>query len=140
MLTLAGLLFAGVTAFADPENPTGEPKDPKKLPTVEPKKDGEMPPEEIDVAKTTERIVQDATQAGKRLSDKDPGDETQRLQRDVVKNIEALIRKLQEPPPMSGGGGGGGDSSKQPMSGGKTSKQPMGDVEANHGGSRLQLQ
>jgi hypothetical protein len=128
MLTLTGVLIAGITAFADPQDPAGEPKDPKKMPAVEPKKDGEIPAEEIDVAKTTERIVQDATQAGKRLSDKDPGDETQRLQRDVVKNIEALIRKLQEPPPMGGGGGGGSDSSKQPMNGGNTSKQPMGGM------------
>jgi len=59
----------------------------------------EDPP--IDAAKTAERIVQDATQASKQLSEKDAGAKTQQLQKDVLKNIDALIRKSQEPPPMS---------------------------------------
>jgi hypothetical protein len=85
-LFLASLFLAGVTALAA-EEPA-----PKK-------KDAAPPPAEVDVAKATETIVRDATAAGKRLAEKDPGDSTQKLQQDALKNIDALIRKAQEPPP-----------------------------------------
>lgn len=104
LLAVVGLLFSGLAALAAPE---------------EPQEKKEMPPE-VDVAKTTERIVLDANEAGKRLSAKDPGGDTQRLQKDVLKNIDALIRKAQEPPPMGGNESSmGGGMSKQPMGTGK---------------------
>jgi hypothetical protein len=128
---MACLLLTGMLACADEPKP-------------EPGKEAPTPPSEIDVAKTTERIVQGAKAAGKRLGEKDTGDDTQRLQNEALKDIEELIRKAQEPPPKSdssptGGGSGGmggssqqqpmngsGGQSKQPMGGGKESKQPMG--------------
>jgi hypothetical protein len=118
-----------------------EPKSPAK----------EIPPEtkdkaesEIDVHQTAERIAENAQKAGGRLKEKDPGAETRKLQNEIVKDIDALIRKAQEPPPEQKS-----DSSqmppmsppspsdaKQPMGGGAgQSKQPMGGMGAKSGGS-----
>ena len=108
LLAVAGFLVAGMVAIAAPDEPP-----------ITPKSKTEMPPD-VDVAKTTERIILDANEAGKRLGAKDPGDDTQRLQKEILKNIDVLIRKAQEPPPMDGS-----DSS----SGGGTSKPPMGDAK-----------
>jgi hypothetical protein len=112
-LTLAAILFAGLSVLAAGDPPVAP----------EPKKEKEV----VDVAKTAERIVQNAAEAGKRLGAKDPGEETRKLQQETLKDIDALIRKAQEPPSeqnMSGGmsnmGGGmssmGGGMTKQPMS------------------------
>jgi hypothetical protein len=129
-LVLGFLLALGLTAMAAPAEPPVDPKTPKMPPAGEPKID--MPPGDVDVAKTTERIVQDANEAGKRLGAKDPGDDTQRLQQEIVKNIDALIRKAQEPPPpkkddssdsSNNSGMGKGDSSSKPKEGGSQSSQ-----------------
>jgi hypothetical protein len=113
-IAVAGLLFAGIGAVADETKQRTD----------------------VDVARTTEKIVEDATEAGKRLGKKDPGNNTQRLQKDVLKGIDDLLKKAQEPPPKrddssssnnnSGSGGmsglpkqnlGGKDSSPtQPLS------------------------
>lgn len=144
-LTLAGLLLAAMVACADD-------------PTPKPVKDTPAPPAEVDVAKTTERIAQDAREAGKRLAAKDPGDGTQRLQKDILDNIDALIRKAKQPPPpmqsdsssssspspSSGMGmstGMTGEKSKQPSSGSTSSsaarkeRREKQNSQAN-GGSR----
>ena len=90
--------MTGVACAQDPAKP-----DPKKS---ESKKDApkvvEMPPdgEEIDVHKTAERIADNAQKAGGRLKDKDPGAETRKIQDEIVKDIDALIRKAQNPPPQ----------------------------------------
>jgi hypothetical protein len=141
VLLISGLLFAGMTALAA-DDPSGEPKITKKAKSSEAKKDAEPTPSDIDVGKTTERIVEDATEAGKRLGAKDAGSDTQRLQREALKNIDALIRKAQEPPPpMSGdpmssqNNSGMGATSKQPDGG--MSKQPNGgNTKSNQSASR----
>ncbi len=140
ILALSSLLALGCFALAAPEgpedaNPTRKrgPDDPKekkappaaeRKPEAEPKK--EDPAGEVDVAKTTERIVQDANEAGKRLADKDPGDDTQRLQKEIVKNIDALIKKAQQPPPQSNDNSqsqsGKSDMSKSPKDNSSQSK------------------
>ena len=99
-----------VTSVAGPDAAAKEPA--KK----ETKKDRDTPTGEVDVQKTTERIVNDATEAGKRLAEKDAGDATQRLQDQIVKNIDALICKAKEPPPMSNDAtpSQSGDAPKQP--------------------------
>jgi hypothetical protein len=58
-------------------------------------------PTDVDVAKTIERIKEDADKASKNLGDKDPGVKTQQLQKEVMKRIDDLIRKAQQPPPMN---------------------------------------
>jgi hypothetical protein len=111
--TLAAALVTGVAALAADEPPAEAKKEP------------------VDVAKTAERIVQNANEAGKRLGAKDPGEGTRKIQDEILKDIDALIRKAQEPPPESNMGGGmsnmGGGMSNM---GGGMSKQPMGNNES----------
>lgn len=108
VIAMAVVLCVGISALAEDE------------PQKEPKKDA------IDVGKTTERIIQNAGVAGKRLGAKDPGEETRKIQEEILKDIDALIKKAQEPPPdqdkdskSNDGQGGmskmGSDMSKQPM-------------------------
>lgn len=70
---------------------------PKDMPKakVEEKKDAED-----DVQKTAERIAANAQKAGDRLKEKDPGQETRKIQDDIIKDIDALLKKAQQPPPM----------------------------------------
>lgn len=67
------------------------------------------PSQAVDVVKTIERIKEDADRAGKKLSERDAGANTQQLQKEVLLRIDDLIRKAKEPPPMS-------DSSSQSKS------------------------
>jgi hypothetical protein len=141
-------LVGGLSAHAFPKLPVNDP---------EPKKDaasaGEKPPEgDIDVHKTAERIADNAQKAGDRLKEKDPGEDTRKIQQDIIKDIDALIKKAKQPPPppmssdmnpmmpppksdmpppMGGGpqpkspmGGGSGQQPKSPMAGG-ASNSPM---------------
>ncbi len=91
---------------------------------------------EVDVAKTTEKVVQDAKEAGKRLADKDSGDDTQQIQKNILKNLDDLLRKANQPPPM--GGGGGGNSSSSQSSSGSSQQRPMGSSQQPMGGSSQQ--
>jgi hypothetical protein len=111
--TLAALLFAVLSALAADDPPVAP----------EPQKEKDV----VDVAKTAERIVLNATEAGKRLGAKDPGEETRKLQQESLKDIDALIRKAQEPPPDQNTGGGTSNT------GGGMSKQSMGNESS--GGS-----
>jgi hypothetical protein len=78
-----------------------------KLPRadVEPKKDAPKADpkspegEEVDVQKTAERIAENAEKAGERLKEKDPGEDTRKIQDEIIKDIDALIKKAQQPPP-----------------------------------------
>jgi len=127
VIAMASLLALGCGVLAAPEGRPVDSKGPKAPPATEPEPKNDAPSGEVDVAKTTERIVQDANEAGKRLADKDPGDDTQRLQKEIVKNIDALIRKAQEPPPQNkdnsqSQSGMGSDMSKSPKDGSGQSK------------------
>ena len=111
-IALAAALFAGLTALADDDPP------------AEPKKDM------VDVGKTAERIIQNANEAGKRLGAKDPGADTRKIQQEILKDIDALIRKAQEPPPP--------DQNQQPNGGmsnlgGGMPKQTMGGNDPSSG-------
>jgi hypothetical protein len=95
-------LFALVTASALTAAGFAEepPKPVEKK--VEPKKEAETPPEEdVDVQKTSERIAENAQKAGDRLKEKDPGTETRKIQDEILKDIDALLKKAQQPPPQS---------------------------------------
>ncbi len=91
-------------------------------PPAEAKKDA------VDIGKTAERIVQNANEAGKRLGAKDPGEETRKIQQEILKDIDALIRKAQEPPPQDQNMGGGMSNM-----GGGMSKQSMGSDSSSSG-------
>jgi len=111
---VATLLVAGMAGLAADDPP------------VEPKK------EPVDVAKTAERIVQNANEAGKRLHAKDPGEDTRKLQQEILKDIDALIRKAQEPPPPDQNMGGG-MSNMNNMGGGMSKQQTMGNEGSSTG-------
>lgn len=129
MKVLLTLAFAFASALAGVGFAQEPPKPADKR--AEPKKEAEKPPEEeVDVQKTTERIAENANKAGDRLKEKDPGSDTRKIQDDILKDIDALLKKAQQPPPpspdmspmmpppMKNDGMGGG--SQQPMPGGGT--------------------
>jgi hypothetical protein len=123
--TLGIVLFTGLAAAADDPKPQAAKE--KEQPLV---KKEDQPPAEVDVGKTTERIVTGAKEASKRLGNKDSGTETQQIQKDVLKNLDDLIRKAQEPPPPMSGDSSSSSSSSDMNKGGSNAKQPMD----NHGG------
>jgi hypothetical protein len=68
----------------------------KDAPKADPKSpDGE----DVDVQKTAERIADNAQKAGDRLKEKDPGEDTRKIQDEIIKDIDSLIKKAQRPPP-----------------------------------------
>jgi hypothetical protein len=121
----------GVAAQKDPA-----PKEKGKAKGKKEGKDGKE--DDADEAKKTKelvsRIARGMEQSGKRLSEKDPREVTQQIQRDVVKNIDELIEKLKkdnEDKQGGGGGGGGGAADKQA---GNKGGQGGGDAKANNQG------
>jgi len=99
---IIAVLFS-VAGLADAQGPAkpGTPKaDEKKVePKKEPAKGDETPDEDVDVHKTAERIAENAQKAGGRLKDKDPGEDTRKIQQEILKDIDALLKKAQQPPP-----------------------------------------
>lgn len=73
------------------------------------------PESEDDPAKIAERIAKNTKEAGDKLGDQDTGDDTRKTQEQILKDIDALLKKSQESPPM--GGGGGGSDMPPPMGG-----------------------
>ena len=89
----------------DAPKPSAPKADEKK---AEPKKvdpKDEKPPagDEVDVQKTAERIAENAQKAGDRLKEKDPGADTRKIQQEILKDIDALLKKAQQPPPDAAG-------------------------------------
>jgi hypothetical protein len=144
MTRLCALLLSiglvGLAASQEPQKPAVDKKSDAKK---EPAKAEAPPPEgELDVHKTAERIADNAQKAGDRLKEKDPGADTRKIQTEIIKDIDALIRKAQEPPPPPMGSdmpppmsdmmpppmGGGGMQPKGPMNmgGGPQPKSPTG--------------
>jgi len=89
-----------------------------------------------------ERIIQSAKDAGKRLADQDPGTQTQRIQKAVVADIDALIKCAQNPPPRSQSNSSdpSNSSQNQPMTnsgqGGGTGQQRPGGAQQPGAGRR----
>ena len=48
-----------------------------------------------------------------RLEERQTDEETRKIQEQVIRDLDDLIKQLQNPPPNGGGGGGGGGSSGQ---------------------------
>src|SRR5262245_25338841 len=97
---IAFLVMISLCTFVAAQVPGSEQKQPepkREAPTVD-----EMPPpaEEMDVHKTAERIADNAQKPGGRSKEKDPGVDTRKIQEEIIKDIDALIRKAQNPPPQ----------------------------------------
>jgi len=122
---------------------------------------------EDDPLKTIERITKNARAVGDRLQNEDAGTDTQKVQDQLLKDIDSLLKPPppmnnssgsggSPPPPMGGGnpppmggnpppmgsGGGSGDMKEPPMggSGGGSSKRPRGDRKEEQGGGQQQPQ
>jgi len=85
----------------------GEPK-PKLRPKDE---DGEPKEEAPDPKEVLERITKNIRAAEERLRKKDAGDGTRQVQRDVVKDIDKLIERMQQQQQNPQGGGNSSSSS-----------------------------
>ena len=55
-----------------------------------------------------DRAVKGMRSAGDKLDEGVTADETQKIQKQVIKDLEDIINQLENPPPSQGGGGGGG--------------------------------
>jgi hypothetical protein len=108
------------------------------LPKADDDRPGE-PGEAEDPAKTAERIAKNAKALGDKLADQDTGPDTLTGQDKLKKDIDSLIKALENQPPMGNpppmGAGGGGGQQKQPMGGGfpKGGLQPMGGQQPKGG-------
>lgn len=52
------------------------------------------------ITQTIERIVDNANKAGDRLKDKKPDHDTKSIQEEILRDIESLIKRSENPPPM----------------------------------------
>jgi hypothetical protein len=93
---LLGIAIVGLACAQEPAKDDLKNAAPKK---EAPKTDSLPPAEEVDVHKTAERIADNAQKAGDRLKEKDPGADTRKIQNEIIKDIDALIKKAQDPPP-----------------------------------------
>jgi len=113
---------------ADPEPPrlkkkvkpdAEKKKDEKPPPRIEEKKDTEPQPDPAEEAKEIlARIGKNLQTTEKRLADRDPGDGTRQTQRDIVKDLDALIEQIKQQQQQNSPQGGGGMGRM-----GKTSQQ-----------------
>ncbi len=105
----------------EPNKPDEKKKDDnkKEQPKAEPREAEPVTPQEED-KEVLQRVVKNAQTVEDRLAKNDLGEGTLQTQRDMLKDIESLIHRSENPPPQSGGqqepnnGGGGGDD-QEPM-------------------------
>jgi hypothetical protein len=109
------------------EKPEAKPEEKKKDDKKEDKKSEKkeepreaepvMPQEEE--KEVLQRVVKNVHDVGERLAKNDLGEGTRQTQRDILKDIESLINRNENPPQSDdqdqGGGGGGGGDDQNPM-------------------------
>lgn len=98
----------------EPDKPGEKKKDDKKDEKKADKKDEPRESEPVtrqeEEKEVLERVVQNVHKVGQRLAKNDLGEATQQTQRDILKDLDSLIERNENPPPQGGGGGGGGDA------------------------------
>lgn len=80
-----------------------------------------------------DRIARDMQSVEKRLKDKDPGEDTRNLQKQILENLDQLLEQVTKPPPQSN------DSQSQPAGGSSPMNRPS-PSETKSGGTSPQLQ
>jgi pyruvate/2-oxoglutarate dehydrogenase complex dihydrolipoamide acyltransferase (E2) component len=112
---------------APDDKPAPKAKDPAPKKDGEPKKDGDPkddpPAPSEDDKQILERINKNLKEAEERLKKKDTGDATRQTQKDIVTDLEALIKQSQQ------------QAQNQPQGGGGSSKNPK-DQQASGKSSR----
>ena len=73
-----------------------------------------------------DRVAKGMRSASEKLDGKETGDETTKIQEQVIRDLDELIKQLQNPPPNGGGGGGGGGGSSKSGGGGTSRQQRAG--------------
>jgi hypothetical protein len=94
----------------------------KEKPRIEEEPDEPEIPVE-DEQEVLNRIARNLKIAEDRLANRELGEGTRQVQRDIVKDLESLIHQLQQPPQ---GGEGGGDSSNESKQGGLKGQRQQG--------------
>ena len=96
-----------------------------------------------DPAAIADRIAKNTKAAADRLKDQDTGADTRKTQDQTLKDIDALLKKAENPPPMGGGGGDSDmnkdmnkDMDKQGGGGGGGGQKPMGGQQPKGGGQK----
>ena len=126
---LTSALMVAVIAGQDNPPPKDVPADNKAAPK---KKADDLPPvKELekrepgpaagsgeDVQKIIERLNKNMDSSEERLNKKDPGDDTRKIQADIIRDLDELIKQQSQ----GGGGGGGGMSSSSSSQESKGSK------------------
>jgi hypothetical protein len=129
---------AGDPPKGKPDKEPGVKKDAPELEKDKDKKGGEKDDEAKKAKELVTRIAKGMQQSEKRLGEKDPRETTQQIQRDVVKDIDELIKQMQKQNEDSqaggGGGGGGGGSAGQSQGGGGGGGGGKGGAQGQAGG------
>ncbi|HTU89827.1 MAG TPA: hypothetical protein VMF69_07010 [Gemmataceae bacterium] len=105
--------------MVEPDKPDEKKKDDKKDEKKTDKKDEPREAEPVtrqeEEKEVLQRVVQNVHRVDERLAKNDLGEATQQTQRDILKDLESLIQRNENPPPQGGDqqnqqGGGGGQS------------------------------
>lgn len=136
--------------MVDPDKPAETKKDDK---VGEKKKDGKAEPEPVtpqeEAAEVLQRVVSNVHKVDERLAKGDLGEATQQTQRDILKDLESLIQRNENPPQGGGGqadqnkdqgGGGGEDQNNQNQQGGGDQNKQNSQGGGQGGGQKNQKQ
>src|SRR5579875_1448345 len=101
----------------DEKKTEDQPKEKKESKKTEPREAEPVTPQEEE-KEVLQRVVTNVQRVGERLAKSDLGEATQQTQRDILKDLESLINRNENPPPQGGGqqdqnNGGGGGSDNQ---------------------------
>ena len=143
LVVVIALALRGIS-FADDEPPTkaDPPQEPSLLDKLSKEllKEVEEQPGQAKPEKQEDkfdRVAKGMRSASDKLGGKQTGDETTQVQVQVIRDLDELIKQLQNPPPNGGGGGGGssgggssksgeGGNNRQQRAGGGGKDQPKG--------------
>jgi hypothetical protein len=123
------------------EDKKDEKKDEQK---AEPREADPVTPQEEE-KEVLQRVVTNVHRVGERLAKNDLGEATQQTQRDILKDLESLIHRNENPPPQGGGqqdqnegGGGGGDNqdNKNQQGGGQQNQKQQSGGQKSQGQSK----
>lgn len=112
----------------------GEPKADKK----EDPREAEPVTQQEEEKEVLQRVVQNVHKVDERLAKNDLGESTQQTQRDILKDLESLIQRNENPPPQGGGGGGGDAQQNQQQQSGQQGASKSKNQRAGSKFSRRQ--
>lgn len=129
----------------DPKKANGKEPDLDKIPNIEPLEPIAKPSQE-DPEKLLARVQENMNASAERLEKKDVGDKTREIQKDILRDLDALINRAEEnqsgggkaKPSLGNGKSGGTQSQAQKQSGGKQQGKSTGQSTAANSGGKEQ--